>query len=266
MPIPIPYTRQGLVPARSPQLATQAPYALPCGGPVGVGGAYAQGQAIGLIGGAVANHVFTLTITLGGATGYKGYFAYYGDKVYSGLGQTGGLTANAVTTLPTAAQLQAALIIAVPLWSGNVTVTGTSPYTITFGNLMASRKVGGLLQFLVSSSTGGTPTGAITVATNGSIGAGQADIYAQATNNRVDGFLINSCTLDPVGAVPTEYGDAGQPTSGNSCWINGQFYADTTNYPEKSVVGLDANAMTLGKLSFVNGTALTDTGVIVQLN
>jgi len=278
MPTYTQYTLQGLMPAKDPDLAATAPFALAAGGPVDVGGAYPQGMAFGLIGGAVANHVFTLTLTKASATGLKGYFTYYGDKVYSGLSATGGVTANSVTGFPTAAQIQAALVAAVPAWNGNVTVTGSDSanYTITFNTLCASKHIGGLLLFTVTANTGGSAStvGAITVATKGCAGANQAEPYATGgTPNRVDGFLINTTTLDPVGAVVTEGGrTTQQATNGVSVYTQGTFWADPTNYPEKSVlVGtstagyIDANALTLGKLVTVGGVALTDSYTMVRL-
>lgn len=280
MPTYTNYTLQGLMPAKNPELAVRSSFSLPVGGPTGVGGPYAQGMAVGLIGGAVANHVFTLTLTKASATGLKGYFTYYGDKVYSGLIVTGGITANSVAAFPSAAQIQAALVAAVPAWDGNVTVTGSDSanYTLTFNTLMASKRVGGLLTFTVTGNTGGSAStvGTITVATNGSAGSAQAELYATSgTPARVDGFVINAVSLDPVGGVVG--GNGGAPTyqaaQGVPCWTRGIFYADNTNYPEKSVlVGsaagyLDADVMeaTPYKLVYHNGLALTDTGAMVEL-
>lgn len=277
MPTYTQYTLQGLMPAKNPELATRSALALPVGGPTGVGGPYAQGMCVGLIGGAVANHVFTLTLTKNSATGLKGYFTFLGDKVYSGLVATGGITANAASAFPSAAQVQAALVAAVPGWDGNVTVTGndTANYTITFNTLMASKRVGGLLTFTVTAYTAGSgPTGAITVATAGSAGSAQAELFATGgTPGRVDGFVINSFAVDPVGAVVSERTDTAQAANGYACWTKGVFYADNTNYPEKSVlVGsaagyLDSTVMsaTPYKLVFHSGLALTDPGVMIEL-
>lgn len=280
MPTPTQLTLQGLMPAKAEHLAVASPFALPCGGPTGVGGAYAAGMSVGIIGGAKANHVFTLTLTKASATGLKGYFTYYsGDAVYSGLAVTGGITANLVSAFPTAAQIQAALVAAVPQWNGSVTVTGSDSanYTITFNNLMSNKRVGGLLLFTVTANTGGSAStvGTITVGTNGCAGAGQAELYATGgTPNRVDGFLQYSLVLDPVGANKTP-GMIGTGQSGNGypCWSKGIFYADTTNYPEKSVqVGtgaglLDSNAFTVTpyKLVYHNGLSLTDAGAMIEL-
>lgn len=280
MPTYTRYPLQGLMPAKNPELAVRSSFALPVGGPTGVGGPYAQGMCVGLIGGAVANHVFTLTLTKASATGLKGYFTYYGDKVYSGLTVTGGITANSVAGFPSAAQIQAALVAAVPAWDGNVTVTGSDSanYTITFNTLMASKNVGGLLTFTVTANTGGSAStvGAITVATEGSAGAAQAKLFATGgTPGRVDGFVVNGVTIDPVGSIVG--GDGGAPTNqaaqGVLCWSKGIFYADNTNYPEKSVlVGsaagyLDSTVMSASpyKLVYHQGLALTDPGVMVEL-
>jgi hypothetical protein len=280
MPTYTNYTLQGLMPAKNPELATKSNLALPVGGPTGVGGAYAQGACVGLIGGAVANHVFTLTLTKASATGLKGYFTYYGDRVYSGLVATGGITANSVTGFPSAAQVQAALVAAVPAWDGNVTVTGSDSanYTITFNNLMASKRVGGLLTFTVTANTGGSAStvGAITVATPGSAGSAQAELFATGgTPGRVDGFVVNSYLVDAVGGIVG--GSGGAPTNqaaqGIPCWTKGIFFADNTNMPEKSVlVGsgagyLDSTVISAApyKIVYHSGLALTDPGVMIEL-
>lgn len=263
------YTMQGLMPANNQRLAAKAAFVLPVGGPVGVGGPFAQGQALGLIGGAVANQVDTLTITTNSSTGGTGYWTFYANDVYSGLTAPGGITANAVTGWPTAAQMTAALVAAVPSWSGNVNVTGSQSanYSITWSNLMAGKKIGGLLLFTFNAHTAGTlPTGAITVATTGNAGSAQADIYSQASNNRVDGFLQWLTVLDPVGCEPTEYGDAQQAAAGQPVFTSGIFNVDATTFPGAVVVGLDTNALTLGKLNFVQGTSLTDVAAQVGFN
>lgn len=269
MPLGTLYQLQGLMPAQSPQSAVALPMILPCGGPVGVGGAFLQGQAMGLTGVPAQAHIFTATITTGGATGGNGYWVYYGDTVYSGAGVVGGITANATSAFPTAAQMQTALTNAVPPWLGNLTVTGSTggPYTITFNQLCATKLIGGLLTFQFAGSTGGTPTLAVTTAQQGSAGSTQVNIYSQATNNRVDGFLQYGQSVDPVGC-PGQLdlaGDIGQASGGTAFWVDGYYFADTTNYPEKSVVGLDANAFTLGKLTFIAGTSLSSPGCMIHI-
>lgn len=252
---------QGLLPAKRQDLAVPSPVILPAGGPVGVGGSFAQGQAVGYTGIAAQAHIFTVTVTTNGSVGAVVYPVYYGDQIYSGLTIPGGLTANAATTYPTAVQLQNALVATVPVWNNNLTVTGSTggPYTITFTNLCATKLIGGLLQFNVQTAgAGGTPTFAVTTAQSGSAGSAQVNLYSQATNNRVDGFLQYQTLLDPVGGHNYDLaGDIGQASGGEPAWIKGIFFADTTNLPEKSVVGLDANAMTLGKLIFSVGTTLS---------
>lgn len=271
MPGFIDYPLQGVMPAGRPELAIKQSFSLPVGGPLGVGGGYAQGQALGLVGGVVANEIKTATVTTNGATGMIGYWAYYADITYSGL-QVAALTTNAVSAFPTAAQMQAALIAAVPLWSGNVAVTGSTggPYSLTFSSMLAARKIGGLLQFIVSSSTGGPPTVAITVATTGCSGAFQADTYNSSTLNRFDGILQYAATPGPLGSEITEFGSTGQPRNGYTVYTKGLFQVGAigaTSNPSgpAGVVGLDANAMTLGKAVYFGGTSLTDIGVQIEL-
>lgn len=272
MPVGVNYALQGLLPALSSTENLAGPCILPCGGPVGVGGAFAQGQTLGFVSGTtLQSQVFTTTITTNGASGGIGYWIYYGDIPYSGLANlaTGGLTANTVTTFPTAAQMTTALAATVPEWSGNVTVTGSTggPYTVTFNNLMANKLIGGLLQFVFASATGGPPTAAVTTAQSGWAGSAQVNLYSQASNNRVNGFLINSQSVDP-GGMPGALdlaGEVGQIGAGVSMWKSGYFYNDLTNFPEKSVIGLDANAMTLGNVSFFQGTSLSSPACIVKI-
>lgn len=270
MPIGINYALQGLMPAKSPELAVGSYMILPCGGPVGVGGAFAQGQTLGFIAGtAVQTQIDTVTLTLNGASGATFYPVYYGDQIYSGLTAVGGVTANSVTAFPTAAQLQAAIFAAVPIWNGNLAVTGSTggPYTITWTNLGANKRIGGLLQFNVQAATGGPPTAAVTVSQYGWAGSAQADVYSQASNNRVDGFLQNYTLLDPLGGHNYDLaGDVGQAMGGEACFVQGMFYYDPVNLPEKSVVGLDANALTLGKLTIMQGASgIGAPGLILQL-
>lgn len=270
MPIGVNFALQGLMPAIEDRLALGGPMILPAGGPTGVGGAFAQGQALGLIAGtAVQSQIQTVTITTNGASGATFYPVFYGDQVYSGLTVVGGVTANSSATFPTAAQLQAALFNAIPVWNNNLAVTGSvgGPYTITWNNLAANKRIGGLLQFLVSSSTGGPPTAAVTISQFGWAGSLQADVYSQASNNRVDGFLQNFTLLDPVGGHNYDLaGDVGQAMGGEPCWRKGLFYYDPVNLPEKSVVGIDANALTLGKLIIYQGASgIGAPGLIVEL-
>jgi hypothetical protein len=275
MPGFIDYPLQGVMPANRTDLSSRAAFSLPVGGPVGVGGSYAQGQALGLIGGPAVSETRTATITTNGATGGIGYWIYYADLVYSGLSVagSGGLTANAVNVFPTGAQMQAALAAAVPLWAGNVTIAGAAggPYTLNFVNLLANRRIGGLLQFNWLSSQGGTPSQMLTVTTQqGSKGTFQADIYAQATNNAVDGLLVYPANPGPLGSESTEFGSTGQAKDGFTCWVTGIFQVGvigTTTNPTGPAgwVGLDANAMTLKKLVFAGGTTLNDVGVQVQI-
>lgn len=271
MPVGTYYGLQGLLPAISSFENLAGPAILPCGGLVGFGGPFAQGQALGFVSGStLQSQIFTVTLT-GGATGGIGYWIYYGDIVYSGLAQisSGGLTANLVSAFPTSAQMSASLAATIPEWAGNFALTGSTggPYTITFNNLMANKLIGGLLQFVFFSATGGLPVATVTTAQSGWAGSAQVNIYSQASNNRVNGFLINSTSVDP-GGMPGALdlaGEVGQIGAGVSMWKSGYFYNDLTNFPEKSVVGLDANAMTLGNLSFFQGTTLTSPACIIKI-
>jgi hypothetical protein len=267
------YALQGLMPAIAPWLAKTAPVSLPVGGQVGSGAEFPLGQALGVIGGVAQSEVRTITITANGATGLTGYFTYHvPDGNLIGLTATGGITGNSVTAFPTAAQVQAALVAAVIPWNGNVTVTGSTggPYTLTFNSYLTKRRIGGLLTFTVQAATGGPPTVAITTATQGSSGASQADVYSQASNNSVDAFLQYAARPGPLGSELTEYGSTNLPFNGYTAWVKGIFNVGATGSTVNptggaGVIGLDANAMTLKKLVFDNGQALTDVGVRVEM-
>jgi hypothetical protein len=252
-----------LLPAHSPNLAVRRGVNLPFGGPVGVGGPFGSGLVLARIGGAKANQVMSLTVTLNSATGFQGYFTYYADTVYSGQFATGGITANAVTGFPSTAQMQAALVAAVPQWSGNVAVTGgtgATPYTITFNSLLANQRIGGLLQFNISAYTAGSgPTAAITYSTKGSCGTGQWDVYSSSTFDNASAFLGRSYKLDPAGGEVLEFGSTGQP---RAPWAYTEGF-----FSPSQLIGLDANAMTLGNIGFEQGVTgdLTNPGCIVRL-
>ena len=250
MPVGTWYPLQGLMPLRdNPPSAVGAGLIPPAGGPIGSGGPFAQGQAFTLTNNPAQPQIFTLTIT-GGASGGTGYFIYNdGQGANSGLANasTGGITANASTTFPTAAQLQAALCGppgspggAYPLWNGNLTVTGSvgGPYTITFNNLCVAKSIGGLLQFFFYTTSGGVPVGTVTVAQQGSCGYGDVNIFNYNTTNRVDAVLINSVALDGVGGEIVDLaGDVGQASGGQGFFIHGYFSLDTTNFPQGCVIG-----------------------------
>lgn len=240
MATPIQYDQQGLMPAFAPHLAVTRVVNLPFGGPTNSGGSFPQGQALGAIGGSAQAEVATLTIG-GTPTGGTFTVSFTGDKVY----QTAAMAYNVSTT-----NFQAALAAAVPEFSGNITVTGTagSSYVVTFSGLLATQRIGGLFGVNITALTGGTPTGSWARTTRGSCGAAQYDLYNSSTNNNVDAFLQYDTTLSPGGARVTDFGTAsGQPYQ-PPAFVEGLFLA-------ASLVGLDSNAYTLGKLTKKQGGA-----------
>lgn len=230
----ISYGQQGLMPAlESGYLAVSLGVSLPFGGPTGVGGAWLQGQAVGAVGTAAQNEVATLTIS-GTPTGGTFTPSFTADKVYT-------LPAQAYNV--SLANLQAALETYI-FGAGNVVVTGTpgASYVLTFGSLLGNRRIGGLFSATHALTGGTSPNATWARTTRGSAGVFQYDAYSQASNNDVDGFLKYDYLSDPTGARVTDAGVAsGQPFN-PAIWIEGIFYAS-------ELLGLDANAYTLGKLT-----------------
>lgn len=242
MPLPTRFGIQGLMPAYAPGLAVERVGALPWGGPTGTGGKWSQGQALGAVGVTAQSEVATLTIS-GSPTGgtFRPLLTF--DKLYD----LGNLAYNI-----TLANFQAALIAAVPEFAGNVTVTGTAgtTYTCTFNNNLANQRIGGLFSVTAAFTGGTSPAAAWARTTRGSSGVGQLDAYSQASNNRVDAFLKYDTVLTPGGAlVPDGVASAllaaGQPFQ-PTVYVAGIFNV-------ADLVGLDANAYTLGKLAQQNG-------------
>jgi hypothetical protein len=268
MPVGTWYDLTGAMPdIDSPPSAVGSPMVLPAGGPIGIGGGYSAYQALTFTNNPAQPQIFTLTITPNGATGAQGYFVYNGDTVYSGLLGQVGITTNLSSAFPTAAQVQAALVAAYQPWSGNVTVTGSvgGPYTITFNSLCATKSIGGLLQYFNATTTGGTPTNTITVTQQGSCGAFDATIFNPNVNNRVDGILMYSQLIDGVGGDNVDLaGDIGQAASGVPAWSHGYFNLDTTNNPEKAVIGA-WGASVPARFTVVQGTWGTLPGLVVIL-
>lgn len=242
MSIPTRFGIQGLMPAYRPDLAVKRTFSLPFGGPTGVGGAFAQGQALGCVQVAAQNEVATLTVS-GSPTGGTFTPVLTFDKPYS----LGALAYNIST-----ANFQAALVAAVPEFDGNVTVTGTAgaSYVVTFGTNLADQRIGGLFAVTAALTGGTSPTAAWARTTRGSCGVAQMDLYNSADNNFLDGFLKYDTTLTPGGAlVPTgvagALGAAGQPFQ-PAVYTEGFF-------DPADLVGVDANAYTLGKLTKAEG-------------
>lgn len=242
MAIPQKFDIQGLQPAFAEKALIARAFSLPYGGPTGVGGAFAQGQALGAVAVAVQSEVATLTIG-GSPTGGTFTVSFTGHRLY----QTDPMAFNV-----SLANFLAALVAAVPEWAGNAAVTGTpgASYVVTFNAALANQRVGGLFGVNVGGLTGGTPTGSWARTTRGSCGLAQMDLYSQGSNNAVDGFLRHDTALTPGGAlVPAGMAAAfvsgGQPFQ-PSVYVEGIFAA-------ADLVGLDANTYTLGKLTKHSG-------------
>ncbi len=221
---------------------------LPVGGPTGTGGTFSAGLVLGCVGGAAQSEVATLT--LGGGPAGNVIATWTGDQVYSWT-----FAYNA-----TAAVMQAALVAAIPEWNGNVTVTGTpgTTYIITFNNVLASTRIGGLFAATIDT---GTSVWART--TRGSAGAGQYDKYLNAgtldTPTTAQRVLQWDYRSDPGGGqIYADSGSTGQPFSP-------PMYCANTPLNVADLTGLDSNAMNDPGFRLLTGAAITDTGAQIIL-
>lgn len=248
-------TLNPLRPAFAPDLAVERNVLLPFGGPYGTGGEFAKGLVLGCVGGTPASAVWTVTIG-GSPTGSKLKLDYTADKVYSAT------TANLVSAHATVAQVQTACDA---IWgAGNTLVAGTpgTSFTITFQNMLATARIGGILSCAGSTFTAGTaPAATVARTTPGTSGAGQFDVYTDAgTNNNpttARAALKYQYLSTPQGGLSTEAGPVGQPDSALA------YFAGYFNVGD--LTGLDANGVADAGWRIVEGTAITETGAVVGL-
>lgn len=225
-----------LNPAHTPEAAVLRACALPVGGPYGVGGAYAAGLCLGIVGGAAANAVWTLDIGGSGTV----TFTYTADKVY----QTTFAHSAALATVKTALETI--------FGTGNLTVTGTpgTQYVFTFGGALASKRMGGLVAV-----SGATPT--FTRSTAGSAGAAQLDVYTNGTYDPFRAVCADRFLSDPQGGRVTEQGVTNQSYAPRAYFAGYFKVADLT--------GLDASAVADPGARLTVGAAITDTGAEIGL-
>lgn len=236
------YSLAMLEPAFDREKAVVRNVRLPYGGPTGSGGSFPKGTVLGCVSGTVQSEVATLTID--GTAAHVTTFT--ADKVYS-VSHAYDATLAAVQTAWEAV-----------FGAGNVLVGGTpgTSYTLTFRNQLANVRIGGL--FAVS-ATGGTPSWART--TRGSAGPGQFDKYVDAGTNSCPAtaraVLAHDYASDPTGGLVTEGLKTMQGYS-PLAFLAGFFnLADLT--------GMDANGAADSGWRFVEGNAVTETGVVLGL-
>jgi hypothetical protein len=230
----------GLQPAYAPGRAVERVGSLPYGGPTDGSGYFPQGSLLGGVQVAAQSEVATLTI---GGTPTGGTFIASWQGTNAVVYQTTALAFNV-----SLANFLAALIAAIPEWSGNVAVTGTpgSSYVVTFNTNLANQRIGGLFGVNISALTGGTPTGSWARTTRGSCGLNQYDLYSQGSNNHADAILKYDTYLSPGGSNNPPAGAASAFDSPNqpyqpTVYVTGIFAA-------AGVPNVDANAYTLGTL------------------
>ncbi len=240
MPLVATFGLQGLMVAHSPQAAVMGAVALPYGGIIDQGISFPQGALLGNSAGTAGSEVWTITI--GSATGTVTFLFTTPDG-------------NAKTTFlynDTTAVVQAALEVIFGV--GNVAVTGTAgtTYTVTFQGELANTLMGGLVTM---TATTANPTMSRSA---GSCGAGQYNLYSQASNNHVDAILQYAYGSNAQGAPVTEMKFATNQPFAPPAYVEGFFNA-------ADLYGIDANAITLGKLKLSLGALVTATGAQVRL-
>lgn len=239
-----------LIPSRWTNEAKIMPGRLPVGGPVGVGGRFAKGRALGRVSGAARSEVWTFDVSGGPGSGTWD-FNFTAHTVLSAL-------SLAYNIAP--ADLKTALETYV-FGAGNIlSVTGTAgtQYVVTFGGLLANVKMGGAVSTPDSFNTGSI---AVTRTTPGRAGgAGQWDYYDNGAADGTEvfrGVLKHDFWSDAVGGKVDEQGPSGQPYS-PPIFVRGAFrYADLT--------GFDASALSDPGVRLIAGTAVTDAGAEIGL-
>lgn len=241
------YDHDPLIPSMWVHEAKEENGRLPVGGPVGVGGKFAKGKALGRVSGAARSEVWRFD-TSGGPGSGTWDFHFTADKVYSATGLAYNVSLVALKTA-----------LETVFGAGNIlSVTGTpgTQWVVTFGGLLANVKMGGAVTTPDAFNTGSI---ALTRTTPGRAGgAGQWDLYDDAAADGTEvfrGFLKHDFWSDPVGGRVDEYGATGQPYS-PPIYVRGRFrYAD--------VSGFDSSAASDPGVVMVGAT--TDAGCEIRL-
>jgi hypothetical protein len=214
-------------------------------------GSYAAGTLLGQIS-AAANDVQTLTVTATGGT-----YALTVEEPIGNQQKTAPIAFNA-----SAATIQAALAALSNVGSGNVTVTGTGPFTITFVGALAAQPIQAIA---VDNTLATGGTGSIAHTTTGVTG-GEFKAYASGNSDGSqvpECFLAIDCQVDNEGFI-TPSSNSSQSSGGlwgekyrtAPVWYGGEFnLADLT--------GLDANAVTKLAGRFAVGSLSSGQGVFV---
>ena len=200
----------------------------------------ARGQAVAQRTAAV-DEVQSLAITATGGTYRLGYTDSAGNLTY-----TADIAFDA-----NAAAIDTALELVVG--SGNVAVTGTGPFTLTFGGDLAGTALA-VLEVDTTSLTGGTAT--VTETTAGGP-AGEYTAYDGGGSGGVENFKAVAAyafTTDSTGQVSSN-AEYNQTESGAVIFYKGTFLVE-------DLVNIDANAITTGNIRVVEGTGLTADSII----
>jgi hypothetical protein len=231
-----------LQPALRPELALLRHVRLP------VGKDFDPGTVLGLVTGAAASAVKTITVT-GTPTGgtWRVYFA--------------GRVSAAIAYNATAAAVQTALEAIFGV--GNVTVSGGpgpgTPWVVTFAGQLANVRVA---PFAVAHAfTGGTsPAVASVDTTPGTAGTGQADAYSDGAADGTQtarAVLQHRVVANPTGGQDRVFPGSASPQS-FPAYFAGIFYL-------ADLVGLDAAGATDFGNRFINATAFNSAGGMIQI-
>jgi len=218
--------------------------------PAGV--SYVAGQVLEEVNAAAANEVQTITL---GGTPTGGTFTLLYPSGNGGYDVAGPITWNA-TGATLAANIQAALDAL--FGTGQVVVTGTGPFTLTYsGTEVANRDIA--LPTALNNLTGTSPTVTPATTTPGSPGA--VGYYQAYSAGNARAVLEGNTRTDKAGNVIDQFGNTGGLTA--VAFNRGEFL-------ESDVVGLDATAVpnngtagTLGKRKA--GASLGASGGVIEI-
>lgn len=226
MPAVDTYTIAGIEPALRPDLAVQDAGVLVT---AAAKTTYPAGTVLGRIT-TTADEAQTITIN-GSPTGGSFTLSFRGE------------TTDAIAHDADAAAIDAALEALSTIGAGNVAVTGSGPFTATFGGSLADEDLP-LLVADGSSLTGGSDP-AVVIAQSAA-GRGPDHAYAPYDDNNSDGtqtavaILMYDTTVDIDGTV--QLGDLAATRTDAPVWIGGYFRTE-------ELTGLDANGIAdLGRL------------------